>query len=451
MKFSTLALTSALALGTAAELHAGHHGHLHARHGSPVEVRDPAAVVETVAGPVVTIYELNGHDIPFSQVQAGMKDGKYVLIPPSSSAAPPTTTTTVAPTTSPVAAEFFQVSTTTTTTSVVPTTTTTVAPTTTTTVAPPPTTTTTTTSAAAPVSTSAGGNVDADFPSGTIPCSQFPSEYGAVAVDWMGLEGWTGVQNVPNFNFGLDTAISYIETAISGSSCTAKSFCSYACPAGYQKSQWPTAQGNTGQSIGGLYCNANGMLELSQTSTKQICIPGTGGVKVKNSLSTNVCICRTDYPGTESETIPLDALPGGTYPLTCPDANTYYKWEGSDTSAQYYINPSNNPCSEACTWGTAGTNLGNWAPVNAGVGRGTDGNTYISLFPNAPTNPDGKLDFKITITGGTTTCTYSDGSYFNNGVESATGCTVSLKPKLYLLIDPNNTTGCILGHRWCHF
>jgi hypothetical protein len=246
----------------------------------------------------------------------------------------------------------------------------------------------------------------------------------------MGLGGWIGVQKVPNYSFGIDSFISFIETAITGETCSPGSFCSYACPAGYQKSQWPTAQGKTGQSIGGLYCNSNGMLELSRTESPQICIPGAGGVQVANKLGSNVCVCRTDYPGTESETVPLDALPNQVYPLTNPEAATYYKWEGAYTTAQYYINPSGTPCSQACTWGESGTNTGNWAPVNAGVGKNTEGTTFISLFPNAATNPDGTLDYTIKITGASGDCSYSGGTYWSNGARSPAGCTVRLNQSL---------------------
>jgi hypothetical protein len=226
----------------------------------------------------------------------------------------------------------------------------------------------------------------------------------------------------------LDTAISYIVTAIAGSGgCTANSFCSYACPAGYQKSQWPKSQGNTGQSIGGLYCNSGGMLELSRSSVPQICTQGAGGVQVTNNLSKNVAVCRTDYPGTEGETIPLNTLPGQTLPLTNVNSATYYTWEGSATTAQYYINPQGADVSDACCWGSAGTNLGNWAPVNAGVGQGADGITFISLFPNVPTNPTGTLDYNIKITGAVSgDCEYRGGTFYNGNVQSSTGCTVSL-------------------------
>jgi hypothetical protein len=69
--------------------------------------------------------------------------------------------------------------------------------------------------------------------------------------------------------------------------------------------------------------------------------------------------------------------------------------------------------------------MGNWAPVNVGVGKTAFG-TFLSIFPNAPTNPDGKLDFTITITGDVSgKCEYKGGQYYNNGVVSPTGCTVS--------------------------
>ncbi|OBT60037.1 hypothetical protein VE03_10569, partial [Pseudogymnoascus sp. 23342-1-I1] len=150
------------------------------------------------------------------------------------------------------------------------------------------------------------------FPSG-IDCSHFPSDYGAVKAEWLSLGGWIGLQMTPNYKPG-DSAISFISTGIMGDICAANTFCSYACPAGYQKSQWPTAQGDIGQSIGGLYCNRDGKLELSNPElSKKLCITGTGEVKVKNTTGKNIPICRTDYPGTESETVPLDTQPNQEY------------------------------------------------------------------------------------------------------------------------------------------
>jgi hypothetical protein len=427
MKFSRIALLSAVTL-TAAQPHNHLHRHKH-RQGSPVQERD--VVTTVVEGPVTTEYVLNGTPISWDEVEAGLANGVYVLIGDSITtviAAPSSASPTPS---SSEAAEFLQVPSTSSSTTPTPTPTPTPAPATTE-AAPVPT--TTTAAAPAPVtsSTSSSGNVDSDFPSGTIPCSEFPSDYGAVAADWLGLGGWTGVQNVPSFNFDVDTAISNIETATSGLGCTGNSFCSYACPPGYQKSQWPTAQGSKGQSVGGVFCNSDGFLELSRTSVSQLCTPGVGNVQVNSSLAANVAICRTDYPGTEGETVPLDVEPGSTYPVTCPDANNYYMWEGSFTSAQYYINPSGVAVDQACCWGTAGSNIGNWAPVNMGVGRDSSGVTFISLFQNAPTNPDGQLDFNIRIVGGVSgDCEYKENSagtgksYWSNGVESATGCTVS--------------------------
>lgn len=428
MKFYQIALFSAATVAAAQ-----HHNHLHrhpARHGSPVEARDAAAVTETVPGPIVTVYELDGQDISYDDVEQGLKDGKYILIgdtistviPATTSAAPTTSSTpTPKPSSTSEAAEFFQEKASTSSTST---------PTPTTSATPTPTTSSESSSTSSSSSSSSSGNVNAEFPSGTIPCSTFPSEYGAVYVDWLGLEGWTGIQQVPGFagDLSTDTPITYIATAVSGSGgCSENNFCSYACPAGYQKSQWPASQGSTGQSVGGLYCNSNGMLELSRPSVSQICVQGAGGVQVTNNLSQNVAICRTDYPGTEAETVPLNTEAGGTYPLTNVNSASYYTWEGSSTTAQYYINPQGASVSDACCWGSAGTNLGNWAPVNAGVGQGSDGVTFISLFPNVPTNPDGTLDYTIKITGDVSgSCEYTGGKYYSNGVESSTGCTVSV-------------------------
>jgi len=431
MKLSHFAILGTVTIVSAAQNH--RHGHRHAdRHvGSPVEIRAPDMVTTVVAGPTETIYELNGQDLDPAAVAAGIAAGYYILVPDSTTSTTSSTSTSSSSSSS-EAAEFFQQSTTS---SVEPTST----------YVPPAT--STTTPAAAPSSpaasssssssSSGGTGLDSEFPSGTIPCSTFPSAYGPVAADWLGLDGWIGIQNTPDYSPG-DSSISYISTAAVGSNsaCTSNSFCSYACPPGYQKSQWPSAQGSTGQSIGGLYCNADGMLELSRPSVPQLCITGTGQVQIQNNLGGVVAICRTDYPGTESETVPLSAQPGQTYQLTCPDASNYYMWEGDFTSAQYYINPTGVDVDVGCQWQSADApgnwygapgNIGNWAPVNMGVGKGPAGTTFISLFQNAPTNPSGSLGFSITITGDISgSCSYSNGQYWNNGVSDPSGCTVSL-------------------------
>ena len=431
MKSSLIALLGAATLAIAqrhAHNHAAHHHP--ARNISPLEARDAVIVTQTAPGPVETIYELNGVGLAYKDVEEGLKNGKYVLVGGEVASSAPATSAD--PVTSLVAAVFKEKAPSTS------------APEPTSTPEPEPSPEPTTSSTPEPVPassskaaavqtpSSSSGNVDinAEFPSGTIPCTEFPSAYGAKAASYLGLDDWTGVQRVPSFKMGVSKSISEIHTAISGEGCTAKSFCSYQCPAGYQKSQWPSTQGNTGQSIGGLYCNADGMLELSNTSEKRLCIKGTGGVKVRNEISSNACICRTDYPGTESETVALETQPGQEYELTCPDALTYYTWEGGHTSAQYYINPSGNGPEKACLWSTAGSNLGNYSPLNAGVGRGTDGVIYLSLFPNHPSNMDGVLDYNVKIEGGSISCKYEGGKYYSQGSEVATGCTVSSFPSL---------------------
>jgi hypothetical protein len=328
MKFSRFVL-----LGTASLALAQHHNHVHrhpARHGSPVQGRDTVTVVATDPA-VVTVYELNGEFLDWATVEAGLKSGIYVLMGDSISTVIPASSSTPTPTPTPSssAAIFFQETTSTTPTSTY------VPPTSTS--APPPAATT-----KASTSGSSSGNWP-DFVSGKTKCGDFPSAFGPVAADWLNLDGYTGVQTVESsFSLGVSAAISYISTGISGTGCTENSFCSYACPPGYQKSQWPSAQGSTGQSVGGLYCGSDGYLYLSREAYPQLCTPGTGSIFVKNTLGSgdNVPICRTDYPGTESETIALNVEPGTTDALTCPDASTYYIWENAYTSAQYYVNPA---------------------------------------------------------------------------------------------------------------
>lgn len=248
----------------------------------------------------------------------------------------------------------------------------------------------------------------------------------------MGLGGWSGIQQPSGYSPGA-ASISNIITMVKGmGGCQPGCFCSYACPAGYQKVHWPTAQGSTGQSVGGIWCNADGMLELTNPSYDTLCGAGTGEVKVTNNLSQNVAICRTDYPGTESEVVPLDTQPGQTYELTCPDAKTYYSWGGKPTSAQYYINPAGVSVEKACIWGDGSSQTGNWAPINLGVGKGDAGETFISMFWNKPTNPNPYLDYTIEIKGDISgSCKYTGGKFYSNGVPSDSGCTVSMAISQY--------------------
>lgn len=134
--------------------------------------------------------------------------------------------------------------------------------------------------------------------------------------------------------------------------------------------------------------------------------------------------------GTESETVPLDTQPGSTNPLTCPDASKYYKWQGGQTSAQYYVNNQGVSVEDACQWSKPGSNQGNYAPVNLGVGY-SNGAAWLAIMANKPTNPDAKLDFTISIQGDgmSGSCEYKNGQYCSDTGCNSDGCTVRKAPK----------------------
>ncbi len=127
---------------------------------------------------------------------------------------------------------------------------------------------------------------------------------------------------------------------------------------------------------------------------------------------------------------PLNTEDQGEYPLTCPDANSYYEHVSGPTSAQYYVNPAGMSVRDACRWEAMdGKASGNWAPVNLGVGT-RDGATFISIFQNKPTT-NATLDFDIEIVGdnlGGGKCSYHNGVYTGATGSNADGCTVSSVP-----------------------
>ncbi|KAI9722202.1 MAG: hypothetical protein M1828_004885 [Chrysothrix sp. TS-e1954] len=268
----------------------------------------------------------------------------------------------------------------------------------------------------------AGTGVSKVFPDGKLSCSAFPSQYGAISVDWIGLGGWAGIQHPHQ----VSEAYGDIET-VKGHCCEG-CFCSYACPPGKQKSQWPSKQGTTGQSVGGIQCT-NGKLHLTNPGlSKDLCMSGTSqvSVKVQNKMQKGTAVCRTDYPGTEDMVIPLDASPGSTTDLTCPDASAYFKWEGKTTSAQYYVNPAGTSVEEGCQWESAGSSYGNYAPVNLGVGF-ENGAAWLSIQQNKPTT-NANLDFAIEIVGDDLagSCKYQHGQYCSATGCNNSGCTVSV-------------------------
>ncbi|RJE17537.1 SUN domain protein Uth1 [Aspergillus sclerotialis] len=383
MKFSSVALTLATAGLAVAQPH--HHQHRHYHKRGQVVAR---------GGPVVIEYELNGQRISADAVCKGIKEGTLMwadghapegACEAASAMSTPTATSTPSPTPTP-AAFFEQQSSSLSTPS------------------PTPSTTSSTSSASTPASSpSSGGSssaqgVDREFPDGQIDCGEFPSEYGAVALDYLGLGGYSGIQYI-----------------------TLGAMCSYACPPGYQKSQWPSTQGSTGQSVGGLHCKEDGKLYLTNPDfAKTLCVQGVGGVHVQNHLGEEVAVCRTDYPGTEAETIPLKAG-ADIQPLTCPDEK-YYQWQGKTTSAQYYVNPKGYSTEKACQWGDGSEPIGNWAPINLGVGQ--NNGKWLSIFQNSPTTNE-KLDYNVKIKGDNLSgsCRYENGKFYSETSSNGSGCT----------------------------
>jgi SUN family beta-glucosidase len=137
-----------------------------------------------------------------------------------------------------------------------------------------------------------------DFPDGSIPCSQFPAEY-AVPVPWQNLGGWASVQaydhqDVNSRLVGLANQVN--------SNCISGSYCSYHCPHGFIKAQWPEAhQGVNGESVGGLECRDN-LLYLSRAhASRKLCEDPMSSVPafIQNNLDEVVSICGTNYPGEE--------------------------------------------------------------------------------------------------------------------------------------------------------
>jgi SUN family beta-glucosidase len=406
----TLATTAAAATSIVAAAQPHGHAHKHAH-----EVKRDWTQTETVPGPTAYVYEVEGNIIPVDKVCEGITDGEYKWAdgnaPPgvctslsspsttstawSSTSTSTTTSSTTTSTwsstaTSASAAEFYQASSS---------------------WAAP---------AAATSASSGGQGLGSSFPDGQLSCSTFPSDYGAVAIDYLNMGGWTGLQSVTISG----SEVTNIVTGVSGQSCSEGMMCSYACPPGYQKTQWPSTQGSTGQSVGGLSCSG-GMLHLTNSAlSSSLCMEGTGNVQATNNAGGVVSICRTDYPGTESETIPTVVEAGETQPLTCPDASNYYMWEGKSTSAQYYLNPPGYGASQACQWGSPGSPLGNYAPINFGVGA-SGGTTWLSIQANTPTTNavyPGTVEIQGNLSG---SCKYENGQYCSDSGCNSAGCTVS--------------------------
>ncbi|KAH9902146.1 beta-glucosidase-domain-containing protein [Xylariomycetidae sp. FL2044] len=424
MKATILKLAIAATVATGATAQPHHHGHhlLHKkRDNSEAEKRD----VETTYVPATaTVYVLGNDEVGAEEAKAGLDKGLYIVVGETTPTFTPPPAPVVTSTSSKEDAVFLeQISTTSTS-------------------APPPTTTTTTsstpevtsTTSEAPATTSAssdsgsdssysGDGLDREFPDGELSCDEFPEGYGAVANSYMGLKGWIGIQMTPKFKWG-DNAIDFIETAISGMSLSTGAFYSYDCPPGYLKSQWPSAQGNTGQSIGGLYCNSDNKLEKTRSEYKTLCQKGVTGITVVNKMSDRASVCRTNYPGDEKMSLPLDSIAGSTLPLANVKSSDYYTWQNKATTLQYYVNKKGVSPEHGCLWDCDEDHdgCGNWAPTILGVGKADDDNTYISLFANRPTS-SASLDFSIDISGDINSDCWVHGSEYYGGGD---GCTTTM-------------------------
>ncbi|GAB1194277.1 hypothetical protein BDV32DRAFT_443 [Aspergillus pseudonomiae] len=406
MKFNSVALT----LATAGSLVAGQHHNAHRHHHK----RTVETQLVEAGGATVVQYEYQGQVVSSEFVCTGIrkgelkyKDGQPAVDACQSSAPASSSSSTAAAVPTEAPAQFVETSS-----SATP--------------ASSSSTSATSSSAASsstPTKSSSSGakGVDSDFPDGEIDCGTFPSDYGAVALDYLDLGGWSGIQYVSL----AGKFVSDIVTAVTGDKCTSGAMCSYACPAGYQKSQWPSTQGATGQSVGGLECKAGKLYLTNPTLSKKLCIEGVGGVHAQNNLGEEIAICRTDYPGTEAETIPLALGDNELQPLTCPDGNTYFKWQGKVTSAQYYVNPKGTSTKEGCQWGDGSKPIGNWAPINLGVGE--NNGKWLSIFQNSPTTSE-KLDFNIKIQGDNLSgsCKYENGKFTSETGSNDSGCTVQV-------------------------
>jgi len=255
-------------------------------------------------------------------------------------------------------------------------------------------------------SSSGGSGTDVNFPDGELSCDDFPSQYGAILTPWVTKQGWSGIQ-VGNGN-GDGVGV-----------CSEGALCSYACPPGYSKAQWPESQPADGQSRGGLLCK-NGKLHLTRPSYPKLCQAGKGTATVVNNVGKYVSICRTDYPGSENMVVPLGCSSGSSEALTVPDGSNSYEWQGKQTSAQYYVNPAGTSVQEGCQWGSEGGDLGNWSPIVLGAGYSA-GKTWVSISQNQLNSSP--LNFNIKIVASDGTCKYEDGQFTGTGA-IAQGCTV---------------------------
>lgn len=443
------AVAATLAAGAAAQPHNHQHRHQHARaheHGAELLKRGTPSINER--SPAVdyqfveeTIYvDVNGNPISSDDAAAGLADGEYSIIGetnPSATTPAAAATSTAAPTTSVASstattssassgAEFVEVKLG----SVSSETSSTAVATTTSKAATSSAVKTSAAASSTASSSSSATGVDAEFPDGTIDCATFPSAYGAVAVDQTTVSPWVGYMDVGTDGYTLLQTADITATISEPTSGDPEPgyFVGYACPTGYDQAQWPTAQGSAGQSIGGLWCGTDNKLYKTHDTNTKLCQAGAGNVNIVSELSKSIYICKTWYPGNEGMYLPTEVAAGSTVSLYNPYQSESFEWEGSTTSAQYYLNLQGLTASQACVWTSPSPyaeSAGNWAGVNLGTSVDTSGTTYLSIFHNTPTS-DAALDYNIVISGNDvngTPCkyTYSSNEFTGDG----NGCTVS--------------------------
>jgi SUN family beta-glucosidase len=151
-------------------------------------------------------------------------------------------------------------------------------------------------------SASSNPHVNRAFVDGAVPCTDVPLEFGAMPVHWVNPSGWASVQipeNVAYDGAGNVVGIGGLRAEPNGE-CVEGSYCSYNCPMGAVKTQWPEyhLQPANGASLGGLLCK-NGFLHRSNQRYESLCTRGTDKMRavIQNRMSRNVAICRTNYPG----------------------------------------------------------------------------------------------------------------------------------------------------------
>lgn len=136
-----------------------------------------------------------------------------------------------------------------------------------------------------------GGDVSKEFPDNEHDCSYFPEEYGIMKLDYLGMGGWASIQHPQDVGDAFDN----IQDGTSGNIQDGM-YLAYACPKGTLQRQWPSKQGATGQSVGGILCQ-NGKLVKTNPDYNVLCSPGVGNVQVQNKAGGSLAVCRTVYPG----------------------------------------------------------------------------------------------------------------------------------------------------------